>query len=88
MTGIYGLIRHPIYASALRVIAGLCLLNGTWQALVFAFIAPLGLTGWVRLVEEKELLKRFPDYRDYRRHVPAFWSLRIYQFWRYLLSGR
>lgn len=85
---IYGLLRHPIYASALWVITGLCLLNGTWQALVFALLAPLGLFGWVRLVEERELLERFPDYDAYRRRVPAFWTLRILQFWRYLLSGR
>jgi protein-S-isoprenylcysteine O-methyltransferase Ste14 len=87
-SSIYGVLRHPVYAGALRVILGLCLLNGTWQALIFALIAPLGLTGWVRLVEEKELLARFPDYREYRARVPAFWTWRVRAFWRFLLTGK
>ena len=34
---------------------------------------PVGLTVWVRLVEEPELLERFGEgYRSYRRAVPAF----------------
>jgi len=86
-SSIYGVLRHPVYAGALRVMLGLCLLNGTWQALVFALIAPLGVTGWVRLVEEPELLARFPDYAEYRARVPAFWTLRIVKLWRFLLAG-
>jgi protein-S-isoprenylcysteine O-methyltransferase Ste14 len=87
-SSIYGVLRHPVYAGGLRIILGLCLLNGTWQALIFALIAPLGLTGWVRLVEEKELLERFPDYREYRSRVPAFWTWRYRAFWGYLITGK
>lgn len=87
-SSIYGLLRHPVYAGALRVMLGLCLLNGTWQALAYALLAPLGYFGWIRLVEEPDLLGRFPDYAVYRRRVPAFWTWRIGRLWRFLLSGR
>jgi protein-S-isoprenylcysteine O-methyltransferase Ste14 len=42
----------------------------------------------VRLVEEKELLERFPQYAEYRRKVPAFWTWQVGKFWRFLVSGR
>lgn len=86
-TDIYGVLRHPVYSGALRVIIGLCLLNGSWPALFFALLSPLGLTGWVRLVEEKELLMRFPDYVQYRKRVPAFWTWQVIRFWRFLIKG-
>ena len=62
-TQVYGLLRHPIYSGVLRVVIGLCLLNGNWPALIFALLAPLGLLGWVRLVEERELLVAFSRLR-------------------------
>jgi protein-S-isoprenylcysteine O-methyltransferase Ste14 len=71
---IYGVLRHPVYAGVLRVIIGLALLNGNANSIAFIFFAPLGLTGWIRIVEEKELIERFgQSYMEYRKHVPAFW---------------
>ena len=71
---IYEILRHPIYAGVLRVIFGLALLNGNANSLAFIPFAPLGFTGWIRLVEERELIERFGnDYLEYRRRVPAFW---------------
>ena len=86
---IYGILRHPIYAAALRIGIGLALLNTSIYALSFIPFFLLGFTGWVRLVEEKELLGRFPGYADYRKHVPAFWTkpTDIPKFWGFLLSG-
>jgi protein-S-isoprenylcysteine O-methyltransferase Ste14 len=86
-SSIYGILRHPVYAGALRVILGLALLNGNWPALIFALLAPLGMFGWVRLVEERELLQRFPDYREYRNRVPAFWTWKVNKLWKFLLQG-
>jgi protein-S-isoprenylcysteine O-methyltransferase Ste14 len=86
-TQMYGFLRHPVYSGVLRVTIGLCLLNGNWPALVFALLAPLGFTGWVRLVEERELLRRFPGYAEYRQRVPAFWTWHAVKFWRFVLSG-
>jgi protein-S-isoprenylcysteine O-methyltransferase Ste14 len=89
-SSIYGVLRHPLYAGALRVVIGLALLNGNGNSIVFIFFLPILLFGWLRLVEEKELIERFgASYADYRKRVPAFWP-RIQdlgKFFRFLLTG-
>lgn len=90
-TNIYGILRHPVYAGALRVCIGLALLNTGIYALSFAILLPLGFTGWIRLVEEKELIERFDgSYLDYRRQIPAFWPRfrDIGNFFIFLFTGR
>jgi protein-S-isoprenylcysteine O-methyltransferase Ste14 len=52
---------------------------------------PVGLTLWLRLVEEPELIERFGQgYATYRRNVPAFWPKPrdAGKFLRFLISGR
>ena len=88
---IYSVLRHPVYAGVLRVIIGLALLNGNANSIAFILFAPLGLTGWIRLVEEKELIERFgPSYSDYRKRVPAFWPRLsdLGKFFGFLLTGK
>jgi len=88
---IYNILRHPAYGAVLCIAFGLALLNGGWLALACALIFLLGLWGWVCLVEEKELIRRFgPDYDDYRQHVPAFIPrLRdLGGFFEFLILGR
>ena len=90
-SNIYSVLRHPVYAGVLRVIIGLALLNGNANSIAFILFAPLGLFGWIRLVEEKELIERFGlSYLDYRKHVPAFWPrLCDYgKFFGFLLTGK
>jgi protein-S-isoprenylcysteine O-methyltransferase Ste14 len=90
-SGIYAVLRHPIYAGVLQVGIGLALLNGNANAITFAILLPLGFTGWVRLVEEKELINRFgQSYLDYREHIPAFWPrLRdTGKFFIFLFTGK
>ncbi len=89
-SSIYSVLRHPIYAGALRVSIGLACLNMGIYALTFALLLPLGVTGWVRLVEEKELLERFPDYAEYRKRTPAFWPRinKLPIFFKFLFTGR
>ncbi len=90
-SNIYSVLRHPVYAAVLRLIIGLALLNGNANALAFIFFAPLGLFGWIRLVEEKELIERFgPSYLEYRKRVPAFWPRpQDYgKFFGFLLTGK
>ena len=89
-SGIYSILRHPVYAAALRVWVGLALLNGNANSILFSIFVPLGLTGWIRLVEEKELIERFgPSYLEYRSHTPAFLPrLRhLGLFYKFLLRG-
>ena len=88
-SSIYQILRHPVYGAALYIGVGLSLIHANWYALLVALILPVFLTGWVRLVEEKELLERFPDYASYRKRVPAFWP-RVQdsiKFWRFLILG-
>ncbi len=80
--GIYKFMRHPIYAATMDIGFGLALIHGNWYALLVALILPLFFAGWVRLVEERELIERFPDYIEYRRRVPAF-SPRLHDLWRF-----
>jgi len=90
-SSIYSVLRHPLYASIVRLAFGLALLNGNWFAVTFALIVPLGLTVWLAFIEERELLERFGQgYADYRRKTPAFWPRpKDYgKFLRFLVSGR
>ncbi len=88
---IYNILRHPAYAAVQLIAFGLALLNGSWVAIAGALIFSLSLWGWVRLVEEKELIKRFgSSYGEYRKHVPAF-APRLHDlqvFFKFLIVGR
>jgi protein-S-isoprenylcysteine O-methyltransferase Ste14 len=90
-SSIYNLLRHPVYSGLLRVGIGLALLNGNANAIAFAILLPLGFTGWIRLVEEKELIERFgQSYLDYRKRTPAFWTRMrdIGTFYKFLITGK
>ncbi len=89
-TEIYKILRHPVYAGAMRVGMGLALLNTGIYALSFALLLPLGFFGWVRLVEEKEALTRFSDYVEYRKQTPAFWvkPRDMISFFKFLFATR
>jgi protein-S-isoprenylcysteine O-methyltransferase Ste14 len=90
-SSIYSVLRHPVYAAVLRIGIGLALLNGNAFSLFFVIFIPLGLTGWIRLVEEKELMERFGQtYLEYRQRVPAFWPRPsgMGKFLRFLITGK
>jgi protein-S-isoprenylcysteine O-methyltransferase Ste14 len=89
-TGIYRIIRHPVYGAALRAAIGLALLNRGIYPFTFVILLPLFVFGWLRLVEEKDLLERIPEYAEYRRKVPAFFPYpnRITAFIKFLLTGK
>ena len=88
---IYAVIRHPVYAGVLRLSIGLALLNGNAFSLFFGLLLlPFGLTAWIRLVEERELIERFGSgYAEYRKTTPAFWPrLRdLGKFFSFILKG-
>ncbi len=89
-SAIYSLIRHPMYSGAVRVGLALGLWRGTLWSVLFGLSMPLGLTLWLRLAEEPELIERFGEgYAEYRRKVPAFWPRwrEAGKFVRLLLTG-
>jgi protein-S-isoprenylcysteine O-methyltransferase Ste14 len=75
----------------IRVGLAFGLWRGTWFSILFGLFMPIGLTLWLRLVEEPELIERFGEgYADYRRKVPAFWP-RVQdagKFMKFLVTGQ
>jgi protein-S-isoprenylcysteine O-methyltransferase Ste14 len=90
-SSIYGIIRHPVYTAVIRIGLALGLWRGTWFSITFGLFMPIGLTFWLKLIEEPELIERFgPGYATYRRNVPAFWprARDAGKFLRFLMTGR
>jgi protein-S-isoprenylcysteine O-methyltransferase Ste14 len=76
-TGLYGLVRHPMYFGALVMMIGTPLaLDSLWGLLVVFAAVPV-LAARI-LDEEKLLVEELPGYRDYRervrsRLIPGVW---------------
>ena len=67
-TGLYGLVRHPMYMATILLFLAMPLVLGSWYALiVFAFYPAIII---VRLKDEEALLTReLPGYADYQQKV-------------------
>ena len=69
--GPYAFVRHPIHAGLTLQLPGILLL---WPAAPVALACALTL-GWISAqarLEERDLVERLPEYRDYMRRVPRF----------------
>lgn len=76
-TGLYGIVRHPMYSATILLFMVMPLVLGSWYALIaFAFYPVIII---VRLKDEEELLTReLPGYAAYKekvkyRLIPFFW---------------
>ena len=76
-TGMYGIVRHPMYAVTVLLFLMIPLVLGSWYALiVFAFYPAIII---VRLKDEEKLLtKELPGYAEYKqkvkyRMIPFVW---------------
>jgi protein-S-isoprenylcysteine O-methyltransferase Ste14 len=68
-TGLYGLVRHPMYAGALIMMVGTPLALDSFWGLVVVIPAVLVLA--LRIVDEEKLLTdELSGYREYRAQVP------------------
>ena len=67
-TGLYGIVRHPMYMATLLLFLVMPLVLGSWYGLIpFAFY-PVIIT--VRLLDEEKLLTReLPGYAEYKQKV-------------------
>lgn len=67
-TGLYGIVRHPMYAATILLFLMIPLVLGSWYALVvFAFYPAIII---VRLTDEEALLtKELPGYDAYQQKV-------------------
>lgn len=67
-TGLYGVVRHPMYAATLLLFAMMPIVLGSWIAL--AFMIPLPFVLAKRIRNEEEVLKSGLDgYEDYTKKV-------------------
>lgn len=76
-TGLYGIVRHPMYAVTILLFLMIPIVLGSWYALiVFAFYPAIII---VRLKDEEDLLtKELPGYAEYKqkvkcRIIPFIW---------------
>lgn len=76
-TGLYGIVRHPMYAVTILLFLTIPLILGSWYALIaFAFYPAIII---VRLLDEEKLLtKELPGYPAYKqkvkyRIIPFIW---------------
>ena len=67
-TGLYGIVRHPMYLASVLMFLSIPLVMGSWYALIpFAFY-PLLMV--VRILDEEKLLTaELSGYEDYKRKV-------------------
>lgn len=74
-TGLYGIVRHPMYMATILLFLMIPLILGSWYALIiFAFYPAIII---VRLKNEEELLTReLPGYEAYKQKV----KYRIFPF--------
>ena len=76
-SGVYGIVRHPIYAANPLVLIGIGLWLGSYPAALFAFV-PFTLLALRMRIEEQLLTRELPGYREYEtrvRHrvIPGLW---------------
>jgi len=76
-TGLYGIVRHPMYAVTILLFLMMPIIMGSWYALiVFAFYPVIII---VRLKDEEELLSRelagYTEYKEKVKHriIPFIW---------------
>ena len=76
-TGMYGVVRHPMYAVTILLFLMIPLVLGSWYALIAFAFYPAAIV--VRLKDEEELLTReLPGYAEYKqkvkyRIIPFIW---------------
>ena len=69
--GIYGVIRHPIYASVIAAALGWALIWQSWPALGLAAVL-IPFFHAKAHHEEQWLRRKFPEYAGYEQRVPRF----------------
>ena len=67
-TGLYGIVRHPMYMATILLFLMMPVILGSWYALIIFAVYPAIII--VRLKDEEELLTReLPGYAEYKEKV-------------------
>ncbi|MGH7897285.1 MAG: methyltransferase family protein, partial [Candidatus Binatia bacterium] len=67
-TGVYGIVRHPMYAGSLLLMTGMPLWLASYAALLFALV-PITLVAIRIAIEERYLKRELAGYEAYTRTV-------------------
>ena len=76
-TGLYGIVRHPMYMATILLFLMMPLMLGSWYALIVFCVYPVIIV--IRLKDEEKLLtKELAGYREYKqkvkyRIIPFIW---------------
>lgn len=76
-TGLYGIVRHPMYSGSVIMLIGIPLALGSYWALILAVVSLVLLV--IRILDEETMLRQeLPGYRDYMagvryRLIPLAW---------------
>lgn len=68
-TGVYGLVRHPLYASLIWLFTGIAVAYLNWAALLATLLVFVPMMIYRARLEETALAERFTDYAAYQRRV-------------------
>jgi len=76
-SGVYAVVRHPMYSGFLPLMVGMCLWLGSYAAVLLA-IVPIGMIGVRIVVEERFLRRELAGYGAYTeriryRLIPFVW---------------
>ncbi|MGN0776245.1 MAG: methyltransferase family protein [Candidatus Ventricola sp.] len=67
-TGLYGIVRHPMYAVTLVLFLSMPLVLGSWLSLIVLLAYPVIIAARIR-DEERVLLQGLPGYAEYTQRV-------------------
>jgi protein-S-isoprenylcysteine O-methyltransferase Ste14 len=67
-TGVYGVVRHPMYLSVVTMVLGVAVMLGSWVTLAGTLVV-LVFFQLKAAREERLLVRRYPEYTRYRQRV-------------------
>ena len=67
-TGLYGVIRHPMYAATVVLFLSMPFILGSWIAFLFFLVYPLIIAKRIKN-EEEVLEKNLEGYKEYQQKV-------------------
>ena len=71
--GTFSICRHPVYFGFIIYLLGLSLTYGYLMSFAISAVFSVLIILWAVLIEERQLSKKYPEYEEYKKKVPAFW---------------
>ncbi len=71
-SGIYGVVRHPLYASLIWMFYGASFVYANWIGFLLNTFVFVPMMYYRAMQEEALLVDKFPEYKDYRKRIGMF----------------